>query len=124
MNFSFIKKKIFNFPDDTCEGPFKIIKSNNFLYSDGECDIKCINMKTNKTNFVLENEYLAEPFFGLVNELKLIVKPNESKVSLYQINEDLSECKKIKDLKIKGFQIARSLSNLMKAIFSVVTKKF
>ena len=111
MNFSFIKKKIFNFPDDTCEGPFKIIKSNNFLYSDGECDIKCINMKTNKTNFVLENEYLAEPFFGLVNELKLIVKPNESKVSLYQINEDLSECKKIKDLKIKGFQIARSLSN-------------
>ena len=67
-------------------------------------------MKTNKTNFVLENECLAEPFFGVVNELKLIVKPNESKVSLYQISEDLSECKKIKDLKIKGFQIARSLS--------------
>lgn len=109
MNFSLIKKNIFKFPDDTCEGPFKIIKSNNFLYSDS-FDIKCINMKTNKPNFVLENEYLAEPFFGVVNELKLIVKPNESKVSLYQISEDLSECKKIKDLKIKGFQIARSLS--------------
>jgi hypothetical protein len=68
-------------------------------------------MKTNKTNFVLEKEDLAEPYFGVVNELKLIVKPSESKVSLYQINKTLSECKKIKDLKIKGFQIARSLSN-------------
>ncbi len=110
MNFSFIKKNIFKFPDDTCEGPFKIIKSNNFLYSDN-CDIKCINMKTNKTNFVLENEDLAEPYFGVVNDLKLIVKPSESKVSLYQISQTLSKCKKIKDLKIKGFQIARSLFN-------------
>lgn len=110
MNFAFIKKTIFKFPDDTCEGPFKIINSNNFLYSDS-FDIKCINMKTNKTNFILENEELAQPYFGVVNELKLIVKPSESKVSLYQISKTLSECKKIKDLKIKGFQIARSLSN-------------
>lgn len=109
MNFSFTKKKVFKFPDDTCEGPFKIINSNNFLYSDAY-DIKCINMKTNKTTFVLENEYLAQPYFGLVNELKLIVKPSESKVSLYHISQNLSECKKIKELKIKGFQIARSLS--------------
>ena len=109
MNFSFNKKNIFELPDDTCEGPFKIIKSNNFLYSDA-CDIKCINMKTNKTNFVLENEYLAQPYFGVVNELKLIVKPSESKVYLYQISKTLSECKKLKDLNIKGFQIARSLS--------------
>jgi hypothetical protein len=68
-------------------------------------------MKTYKINFVLENEDLAEPYFGVVNELKLIVKPSESKVSLYQISKTLSKCKKIKDLNIKGFQIARSLSN-------------
>ena len=41
----------------------------------------------------------------------MIVKPSESEVTLYQINKSLTEWKKIKDLKIKGFQIARSLSN-------------
>ena len=38
--------------------------------------------------FILEKkEGLAEPYFGLVNELKLIVKPTESKVVLYQIDK-------------------------------------
>ena len=111
MNYSLIKKSIFNFPDDAAEGPFKIINPLNFVYSNGE-EIKCINMKTGKTNFSFRNkEDLVEPYFGLVNELKLIIKPSESKVVLYQINKPLTECKKIKDLKVKGFQLARSLSN-------------
>ena len=111
MNYSLIKKSIFKFPDDAAEGPFKIINPFYFIYPTGE-EIKCINMKTGKTNFILENkEGLAEPYFGLVNELKLIVKPTESKVVLYQIDKSLTKYKKIKDIKIKGFQIARSLSN-------------
>ena len=68
--------------------------------------------ENDKTNFAFRNkEGLVEPYFGLVNELKLIIKPSESKVVLYQINKPLTECKKIKDLKVKGFQLARSLSN-------------
>ena len=110
MNYSIIQKSIFKLPDDFGEGPFKIINPYNFLYQGDK--IKCINMKTGKINFVLENDDdLVEPYFGLVNELKLLVKPTESKILLYQINKSLTECKKIKDLKIKGFQIARSLSN-------------
>ena len=110
MNYSIIQKSIFKLPDDFGEGPFKIINPYNFLYKGDK--IKCINMKTGKINFVLENDDdLVEPYFGLVNELKLLVKPTESKILLYQINKSLTECKKIKDLKIKGFQIARSLSN-------------
>ena len=111
MNYSLIKKSIFKLPDDAAEGPFKIIKPFHFIYSNGD-EINCINMNSGKTNFVLENNAgLAQPYFGLVNELKLIVKPTESKIELYQINKSLTECKKIKDLKIIGFQIARSLSN-------------
>ena len=112
MNYSLIKKSISKLPDDVDEAPFKIINSFNFLYSyDYEKIIKCINIKTGKINFILKNDSLAMPYFGLVNELKLIVKPNESKVTLYQINNCLTECKKIKDLDIKRFQIARSLSD-------------
>ena len=111
MNYSLIKKSIFKLPDDAAEGPFKIIKPFHFIYSNGD-EINCINMNSGKTNFVLENNAgLAQPYFGLVNELKLIVKPTESKIELYQINKSLTECKKIKDLKIIGFQIARSISN-------------
>ena len=111
MNYSIKKKKIYKLPDDVNEGPFKIINSDNFLYSSGD-EIKCINMKTGKTNFILENDdALAEPYFGLVNELKLLVKPTELKIVLYQIDKSLIKYQKIKELKIKGFQIARSLSN-------------
>ena len=111
MNYSLIKKSKFKLPDDTAEGPFKIINPFYFIYSNG-AEIQCINMNNGKTNFALENdEGLVEPYFGLVNELKLIIKPTESKIVLYQINKSLTEYKKIKDLKIKGFQIARSISN-------------
>ena len=109
MNYSLTRKSIFKLPDDFGEGPFKIINPYNLLYKGDK--IKCINMKTGKTNFVLEDDGLAEPYFGIVNDLKLLVKPTESKIELYQINKSLTECKKIKDLKIKGFQIARSLTN-------------
>ena len=87
MNYSFNKKSIFKLPDDANCSPFKIIKHFYFIYSNSH-EIKCINMNTSKTNLVLEiNEGLAEPYFGLVNELKLIVKPTESKIELYQINK-------------------------------------
>ena len=109
MNFSIIKKPIFEMPHDTCEGPFKLINSTHFLYVDDSLNIKCINMKTNKITFVLKEEDLADPSFGLVNKLKLLVKTSESKVILYQINKTLSELEKIKVLNINGFQIARSL---------------
>ena len=85
MNYSLIKKSIFKLPDDAAEGPFKIIKPFHFIYSNGD-EINCINMNSGKTYFVLENNAgLAQPYFGLVNELKLIVKPTESKIELYYI---------------------------------------
>ena len=60
-----------------------------------------------KTNFAFRNkEGLVEPYFGLVNELKLIVKPSESKVVLYQINKPLTECKKNKRPKNKRISIS------------------
>ena len=48
MNYSLIQKSIFKIPDDASEGPMKIINPHNFLYSDYNDIIKCINMKTVK----------------------------------------------------------------------------
>ena len=111
MNYSIIKKSIYKIPDDTLEGPFKIINPYNFLYYNGD-EIKCINMKTGKTNFTLNIDGgLMEPYFGIVNGFKLIAKLTNSEIELYQINKSLTECKKIKDMKIKGFELARSLSD-------------
>ena len=112
MNYSLIKKSIYKIPDDTSQGPFKILSPYNFIYYNDEDEIKCINMKTNKTNFSLKiDEGLMEPYFGIVNRLKLIAKLTYSEVELYQINKSLTECKKIKSLKIEGFELARSLSD-------------
>ena len=111
MNYSLIKKSIYKIPDDTLEGPFKIINPYNFLYYNGD-EIKCINMKTGKTNFTLNIDGgLMEPYFGIVNGFKLIAKLTNSEIELYQINKSLTECKKIKAMKIKGFELARSLSD-------------
>ena len=111
MNYSLIKKSIYKIPDDTLEGPFKIINPYNFLYYNGD-EIKCINMKTGKTNFTLNiDDGLMEPYFGIVNGFKLIAKLTNSEIELYQINKSLTECKKIKAMKIKGFELARSLSD-------------
>lgn len=111
MNYSLIKKSIYKIPDDTLEGPFKIINPYNFLYYNGD-EIKCINMKTGKTNFTLNiDDGLMEPYFGIVNGFKLIAKLTNSEIELYHINKSLTECKKIKILKIKGFELARSLSD-------------
>ena len=48
MNYSLIQKSIFKIPDDADNGPMKIINPYNFLYSDYNDIIKCINMKTVK----------------------------------------------------------------------------
>ena len=70
MNYSLIQKSIFKIPDDADNGPMKIINSYNFLYSDSNDIIKCINMKTGKINFELKFDFfLAQPYFGLINEL-------------------------------------------------------
>ena len=50
MNYSLIQKSIFKIPDDASEGPMKIINPCNFLYSDYNEIIRCINMKTGKIN--------------------------------------------------------------------------
>ena len=111
MNYSLIKKSLYKIPDDTSEGPFKIINPYNFLYYNDD-EIKCINMKTGKTNFALKiDDGLMEPYFGIVNRLKLIAKLSNSEIEVYQINKSLTECKKIKALKIEGFELARSLSD-------------
>ena len=70
MNYSLIQKSIFKIPDDASEGPMKIINPHNFLYSDYNEIIRCISMKTGKINFELKFDFfLAQPYFGLVNEL-------------------------------------------------------
>ena len=108
MNFSLLTKPIFKISDSLDEGPFKLINSTYFLYSESSI-IKCINIKTNKNAFSIEEEYFMEPYFGLVNNLKLLAKQDYSKVIIYQIDKTISGYKKIKVLNIKGFEIARSL---------------
>ena len=63
MNFSLLTKPIFKISDSLDEGPFKLINSTYFLYSESSI-IKCINIKTNKNAFSIEEEYFMEPYFG------------------------------------------------------------
>ena len=109
MNYKVKNKTLFKIYDYDYETPYQLFANDNIAYYNRKNEMKYINIKTKKN--LTQEIKLVDPYFSILDDLKIFLKESKNKVSLYKIEKDLSSIAKIKDMKIADFILVKSLSN-------------
>ena len=110
MNYKVDTKTLYKIPNGAIDSPFQIISEDILVfYNYHKKEMNYISLKTKK--YLKQSIKLGEPYFSILDDFKVILKLNEKKVSLFLLEKDLSNIKKLKDINIKEFSLAKSLSN-------------
>ena len=109
MNYKVKNKTLFKIYDYDWETPYQLFANDNIAYYNRKNEMKYINIKTKKN--LTQEIKLVDPYFSILDDLKIFLKESKNKVSLYKIEKDLSSITKIKDMKIADFILVKSLSN-------------
>ena len=99
---------LYKIPNGDC--PFQIISEDILVFYDyPKKEMNYISLKTKK--YLKQNLELEDPYFSILADFKVLLKLNEKQVSLYMLEKDLNQIKKIKDINVNEFSLAKSLSN-------------
>ena len=110
MNYKVDTKTLYKIPDAAFDSPFQIISEDILVfYNYDKKEMNYLSLKTKK--YLKQSIELEEPYLSILDDFKVILRLNEKKVSLFILEKDLSNIKKLKDINIKEFSLSKSLSN-------------
>ena len=109
MNYKDKNKTLFKISDEDFSSPFQLFDNDALVYYNKKNKMIYINKRTKKN--LSQKIVLVEPYFSILEDLKIILKETKTNVSIYKIQKDLSSITKIKEMKINYFILAKSLSN-------------